>query len=392
MRLPSLQRRLLGFLGAALFFTPSLAGIAGVRVRPIENRPLAARPSIRDGWDAIDGVTPFANDHLPLRDRAIRVDTWFDETIFRDNPSSGQSSNPKVLVGDAGWLFLAEDLDNACNPAVPVREALANVSALHDLLSRYGKRLVFTVAPDKTTFMDDRLRSSPQLECARFFKAELWRLLATDPPKGYVDLRNLLEAERTNTGELLYRRLDTHWNKRAAVFATRAIADAFDPALWESSKVVRAQDMTVEDDLARMLGKRSQEQTPNFGLGRDVRRTVLAEQKSKVVDSPDAFHVTNQAKAEVPLVPGRTTYFYDSFGAVLFPFLSTLFVDIEGRSHLMTPPEMLTDRIADADTVIYEVVERHLVVQFGVLLDWGKIVADLESTLSDRAALNGTAP
>lgn len=386
MNLPPVQRFLLALLGALLFFMPTLAAAVGVRVRPIENRPLATRPSISDGWDAIDGVTPFANDHLPLRDRAIRIDSWIDESIFRDDPASGQSSNPKVLLGDAGMLFLADDLDKACNPAVPVQAALSNVIKLHDLLSRYGKRLVFTIIPDKTTIMDDRLRPSPQLECGRFAKTELWHLLAADPPRGFVDVHDGLKTARAKTGEALYRKLDTHWNERGAMLATRAIADALDPTLWESSKVVRVPDTTSEGDLARLLGRFTQEIIPNFELRRDVRRSVLYIQRGKGKNYIEDLHVTNKSQPNTSLMPGKTIFFYDSFGEVLLPFLSTLFADIQGRSHTLSSPETLAQRMATADTVIYEVVERDLVVQFGVKLDWGKILSDMELALSGGAS------
>ncbi|MBI1843864.1 MAG: hypothetical protein HYR89_04570 [Actinobacteria bacterium] len=389
MSLPPRQRLPLALLGALLLFVPALAAAAGVRAQPIENHPLAPRPSIGRGWDAVDDVVPFANDHLALRDRAIRLDTWVDEQVFGDNPASGQDADPKVLVGDDGWLFLAEDLTKACRPAETVATALANVDALHDALGRHGKRLVFLIAPDKTTFMDDRLRSSPGLPCARRFKADLWRRLATRPPRGYVDLRRRLDAESSKTGEFLYHRADTHWNDRAAVVATRAVVELIDPGLWTSSTVVRLGDVARTGDLARMLGSRSHEQAPHLGIRRNVTRTVRMIRESKIPDSPEAFEVINEAGPNTPLVPGRAVFLYDSFGAVLYPFLSTYFANIEGTNHLLMPPEATAERIAHGDTVIYEVVERHLIDQLGDSDYWRSVLTDLERRLGAGAMVGG---
>ena len=389
MNLPSGQRLPLALLGALLLFVPALAAAAGVRVHPIENRPLAAPPEIGRGWDAVDDVVPFANDHLALRDRAIRLDTWVDEQVFGDNPASGQDAGPKVLVGDDGWLFLAEDLTKACRPVETIDTALANVDALHDSLARHGKRLIFLIAPDKTTFMDDRLRSSPGLPCARRFKAELWRRPATRPPRGFIDLRRPLEAERAETGESMYHRTDTHWNDRAAVVATREVVELIDPELWTSSIVVPLGDVSRTGDLARMLGRRSQEQAPHLEIRRDVTRTVRMVRESKIPDAPEAFDVTNDARPNTPLVPGKAIFLYDSFGAVLYPFLSTYFANIEGTNHLLMSPAVTAERIAHGDTVIYEVVERHLIDQLGDSDYWRQVLTGLERRLGVAGTVGG---
>lgn len=381
VNLPPRQRLLLALAGALLIFLPGLATIAGVRAQPIENRPLVALPSVDDGWDALDDVVPFANDHLAFRDRAIRLDTWADENLFGDHPAYGQSTAPKVLLGDDSWLFLAEDLTKACRRLDTVETALANIEALHDVLEHHGKRLVFLVAPDKTTFMADQRRTSPDDACAERFKDHLWSSLATKPPRGYVDLLAALEAERSETGAVLYRRLDTHWNEHAAVVATRAVVEGIDPELWRTATVVQQGEIARPDDLTRMLGRSTREPAPHLVVRRSVTRTVRHILPGRIPGSPDAFHVTNRARGNTPLVGGKTLYFYDSFGAVLYPFLSGFFADIEGANHLLLPPAVIAERFPDADTVIYEVVERHLIDTMGDATSWAAILADLEQRL-----------
>ncbi len=385
MILPARQRLLLAIAGALLIFLPGLASLVGVRAQPIENRPLVALPSADDGWDAVDDVVPFANDHLAFRDRAIRLDTWVDEKLFGDHPAYGQSAEPKVLLGIDGWLFLAEDLTKACRPLDTIDAALDTIDALHDVLERHGKRLVFLIAPDKTTFMADHLRPSPGDACAARFKDRLWNSLANRPPRGYVDLRAALETERSDTGAVLYRRLDTHWNERAAVVATRAVVEGIDPELWATTTVVQQGEIARPDDLTRLLGRSTREPTPHLGVRRSVSETVRHIQPGDHPGSPHAFHVTNRARGNTPLVQGKTLFFYDSFGAMLHPFLSGFFADIEGANHLLTPPATIAERFPDADTVIYEIVERHLIDVFSHTTYWKAILADLEQKMADGA-------
>lgn len=350
MDISTFERRSLCLLGALLLFSPAFAAVVGVRGQPIENRPLSKGPSIDKGWDALDDITLWANDHLPLRDGAVRTDAWIDEHVFGDNPAAGQSSNPKVVLGKANWLFLAEDFSKACKPPHDVGTVLETVTYIHNAFARLGKRFVFVVAPDKTTFMDSQVLPGPHVSCARKFKANMWLRLRNAPPDGYTDLLGPLEEERNRSIRELYHRSDTHWNDYGAIIATKAIVESLDSELWGPESIVRLDDVSKRGDLARMLGKSSKESIPRLLL-------------------------TNHSG---PVWPGKTVLLYDSFGKVCIRFLQPFFSDLESHDHLLMSPGVLSSNIRNADTVIYQVVERHLLELLGDPGYWQQVVSDLE--------------
>jgi hypothetical protein len=79
----------LAFALAALFFfaTPVALRMAGVTARPFENRRLADAPRVSQGFDAFPQATRFFVDRLPLREQAVRADTWISRSIFATTPN-----------------------------------------------------------------------------------------------------------------------------------------------------------------------------------------------------------------------------------------------------------------------------------------------------------------
>lgn len=381
MRQSASERRTIFLLGALLIFGPALAALSGVRGSAMENRPLAKGPSLSKGWDAADEVSAWANDHLPLRNRAVNLDSWVDEHVFADNPTAGQSRTPKVVIGKNGWLFLGEDLTKACEPLGNLTNVFSNLTKIHDALDRLGKRFLVVVAPDKTTFMDNQLRSSANVKCARAFKEQLWNQLETTPPPGYVDVRTPLEQERTRNPRDLYHHTDTHWNDYAASVATKAVIDNIDPQLWNTGNIVRLADQHKAADLTRLLGRSTTERAPTLELRRQVVRSATETNDPRI---PQSLHVSNTAIGSTPLVPGSALFLHDSFGELIDPMLSTFFADFVSMAHIQMSPEIKAQRFLEADTVIYEVVERHLVEQFNDSNYWAGIIAQLDSSTQRR--------
>ena len=97
------MKRLLAALGIAFFFAPAAAFMAGERAEPIENRPLAALPSLSRGFNAFDDLTQWGVDHMPLRDSAVRLHTRLSRELLGEAPTLGRIGVP-VGVGEAPAL------------------------------------------------------------------------------------------------------------------------------------------------------------------------------------------------------------------------------------------------------------------------------------------------
>jgi hypothetical protein len=189
-----------------------------------------------------------------------------------------------VLQGEDGWLFLGADVSGACEPLLPLDETLAGLDRFGELVRRAGKTYVFTVAPDKSTMNPDKMPESyVGDDCAPEAKAAFWERMEDDPPVGYVDLKQELERVQEEDGENLWRPSDTHWAQRGGLVYAQQLADALDPALWRSSRIVPTGPVRLQADLAAQLGTPRTDEVPGLaarargrhrhrGAGHDDRR------------------------------------------------------------------------------------------------------------------------
>jgi hypothetical protein len=85
-----------------LIFAPSGASLAGIGSTPSQNREPAAAPSIEDGWNIVGKLGDYLKDRLRLKDVSLRIDSFIDRSIFREQPAFGGSATPQVLEGEDG--------------------------------------------------------------------------------------------------------------------------------------------------------------------------------------------------------------------------------------------------------------------------------------------------
>jgi hypothetical protein len=175
-----------------------------------------------------------------------------------------------VLQGEDGWLFLGADVSGACEPLLPLDETLAGLDRFGELVRRAGKTYVFTVAPDKSTMNPDKMPESyVGDDCAPEAKAAFWERMEDDPPVGYVDLKQELERVQEQDGENLWRPSDTHWAQRGALVYAQELAEALDPALWRTSRIVPTGPVELQADLAAQLGTPRTDTVPGWRLERE---------------------------------------------------------------------------------------------------------------------------
>lgn len=371
---PRARRWLVLLVGLVFLFTPAAAYVSGVRATEIENRPLTAFPSVSAGWQFFPQLSAWATDHLPLRDRAVAANTRLSETVFGEPPQYGGPAEgggagpvapapgdtqvqervfPKVLQGKDGWLFLGADVSGACEPLMPLDETLAGLSRFGDMVQRAGKTYVFTVAPDKSTMNPDKMPESYVGEdCAPRAKQAFWERMQNDPPVGYADLEQELERVQEEGGENLWRPSDTHWAQRGALVYAQELAEALDPALWRTSRIVPTGPVQLQADLAAQLGTPRKDEVPGWRLERegvtvtDERATTLA-----------------ATTTGAPLYTPETLILGDSFTQSSLSLLSPLFASarIVQPATATDDPPALVSAILSSDTVILEIVERSVV-------------------------------
>lgn len=380
-------------IGLVFLFTPAVAYALGVRATEIENRRLTAFPSVSDGWEFFPELSTWATDHLPLRDRAVAANTRLSEGVFGEPPQYGgpgpggagpvapapgeaaaaERVFPKVLQGDDEWLFLGADVSGPCEPLMPLEETVAGLDRFGELVRRAGKTYVFTVAPDKSTMNPGKLPDDyVGDDCAPEAKAAFWDRMRTDPPVGYVDLKQELARVQEEDGENLWRPSDTHWAQRGGLVYAEELAEALDPQLWRTSRIVPTGPVQLQADLAAQLGTPRKDEVPGWRLERDGVTVVEA--------TPNTLRSTTTG---APLYTPPTLILGDSFTQSSRTFLAPLFAS----ARIVQPATATDDQAAavaavvSADTVVLEIVERSVEAGDVPIIDEDFLVA-LEQALA----------
>lgn len=362
------RSRLLLAVGLLFVFGPTVAFAGGARAHEIENRRLAAFPSVSDGWKFFPELNTWANDHLPLRDRAIKTNTSLSESVFGQTPQYGDQSAgvgvvapptttgngtkrdyPHVIQGKDGWLFFGGDVANPCQPVAKIADALAGMQRFTDIIERSGRKLVFTIAPDKSEmnpqFMPDSYLGE---DCAPPARATLWSRIKSDPPSSYVDIKGPLAALAQSSTESLWRKHDTHWATRGAAVYAQQVIDAVRPGMWRPDELVGIGPVHRQGDLSVLLGTPVQDTFAGYQVRRPGVTVTSSSESLLTATSTDA-----------PLIKGGLIL-GDSFTQASRELLAPFF-DHARILHPVTAtvsPNGLAAAIKGSKVIVMELVER----------------------------------
>jgi hypothetical protein len=265
-----------------------------------------------------------------------------------------------VIIGKDGWLYLGEDVEAPCRPALAIGETLARLARLEHMVTGSGRRLVLVVAPDKSSIAPEHLPDTyPGEGCAARRRRDFWAAFAADPPVStFVDLRSPLLRRQAADGEPVYRALDTHWTPLGATVYVRELANALEPAIWQGTRVERAGVVQMGGELARMLGEPRSEPVARWEV---VRPGVRGNFATAGLSGAPATIANSSTGAG--LFESRTALLVDSFslpqisGSALF----SLFSDARAVYSEGATPDTIASLIAGAETVVVEAVERYVV-------------------------------
>ena len=361
--MPSSRIRLaVAALALVFFMLPAALVAVGVRAQPFENRKLADPPDVAHGWRAFDETTRYVIDHLPLREEAVRANTWVYLNIFgstpsygrdgaggstaadalpfgadrveRDAPRTGRAAPASgVVVGKDGWLFSQRDFDLACRPPVPRQRAVARWERLLSIVRGSGREAVLVVAPDKSSIYPERLPGTfSGSRCGPAGQERLLRLLDVAGPSGIVSLHQPLVRAKAANPEPVYLRTDTHWTSAGAL----TVPEHTLPRLRRTLRVapgetVPGPEERVTGDLSRLLGAPKRETAPTLRIRR-------------------------QGPARLP---GRTLTVGDSFWDAARPLVRPYLAHERHVRWNHVSAFALIRAIRDADTVIFQTVARN---------------------------------
>lgn len=361
----ALIRLAFALLAIAFFAAPVALRAVGVHANAFENRRLAQAPELSQGWEVFQQATRFLTDRMPLREQAVRANTKLWDNVFSTAPRYGSAAKDRALPfggapgaagappgkpqaqaggalrGRDGWLYVPDELSTMCKPAVPFPQAIRRWEQLVSLVRASGRRAVMLIPPDKGSIYPEHLPADLSLtRCAKRGKREFWEQVSRLPHgSGLVGLREELLSLKRQTSDLVYSKSDTHWTTVGAIALVRAALASVGRGVQVAPGEYRpARPQPLVGDLSVLLGDPRSETVPQ----RIIRRSPTA-----------------------PRVPGRTLFVHDSFGYAPMALLSPYFEDLDVMLWDSVKPAQAARRIAAADTVIFENVERSFTTRAG---------------------------
>ena len=160
------------------------------------------------------------------------------------------------------------------------------------------------------------------------------------------------------------------------------LADALDPALWRSSRIVPTGPVRLQADLAAQLGTPRTDEVPGWRLEREG-VTVTEERATTIAATTTG----------APLHTPSTLILGDSFTQSSLSLLSPLFASarIVQPATATDDPPALVSAILSSDTVVLEIVERSVVGGDVPIIDEA-FLARLEQALAPAPAQTAPAP
>jgi alginate O-acetyltransferase complex protein AlgJ len=154
-------------------------------------------------------------------------------TTFTGADGLYYSYAPGVVAGQQDYLFLGNDFDFACGIGPAMRHSLAAYAKLARIIRRSGRRVVFTVAPDKTAALSAvRPSQPPHGVCDQEGLAAQDQLLEHF---GDPDFLPLLAPLRRSPHQV-YWRTDQHWTTVGGSVFARALATHLTPRLGQQQR------------------------------------------------------------------------------------------------------------------------------------------------------------
>jgi alginate O-acetyltransferase complex protein AlgJ len=276
-----------------------------------------------------------------------------------DGKTYGRS--PILIRGRDNHVFFGEEFDSACGHGKAYGKAMKRYSALASLLRRSGKRVIFTVSPNKSAVLKSKLLPSqlPHKKCDLLGMSQQERLIDRFGAKGYVPIRQALVDRAKRTGHV-YWPLDTHWTRVGADVWVDAMARTLDPRLADRQRFRKGKE-TIEVDVSYLeVIPKTRETGPALYTSTPVR---VAPVPGSLPYDPDKQFSTQHAWTTTPARKawkGDTVILGDSFTYRALDNMQPLFARGTFLWYNQLSLDVLVDALVDADTVVMQITQRYV--------------------------------
>lgn len=265
--------------------------------------------------------------------------------------------SPILIRGKNGTVFYGEEMDGACGYGKTFDTSLAKLAKLAKIIQRSGRRVVFTVPPNKSAVVKkDILKNQlPHGKCDLMGIAQQDRTLDRFADKNYVGLRKPLADRAARGVKHLYWPIDTHWTRLSAQTWVNLLAAKLDPALAKRQTYRKGKE-TIETDVSYLgVIPETKEKGPAVFTTTNVKVKADPAYDPANVIVP---HHTWTTKPAARTWGGRTLLIGDSFTYRALDALMPLFGKGEFIWYGQPGIPDIADAMAAADTVVIQVVQR----------------------------------
>ncbi|MBQ4465127.1 MAG: hypothetical protein II916_04115 [Oscillospiraceae bacterium] len=319
-----------------------------------EKRQLAPVPSLmtEDGQfntGFSSECLAYVSDHFGFRSQLVTADAALKSTVL------GYSAEPKVTIGQDGWLYYTQTLNDATGvPTVSelgIRNIVYNLRMSRDYVESKGSEFIVAIVPNKASVYPQYLpyNYQPSGVAGNYGNLEV---AAADAGLNWCDLHGILQtAAAERNGELIYHKLDTHWNNTGALIGSRAILDSTGKEYNDFSAETAEYRTTHEweGDLQKMLFP--DVEAPDEQHEYDIPFTYQYLGRFKDVDD-----LTINTSCET--AQGSLLMFRDSFARAAMPYLSENFAAARYCRARPNPYYYLENETFD--DVVMEIAERNI--------------------------------
>ncbi len=316
----SLQLIFLILVGAVLCLPAWGLWLDAAKSETCENRALASFPEETETISFWKAFEAYFKDHFLGREMVTQAASLARVQLFQSSPRPD-----KVVIGKNGWLYYMSRSDKVFDSFA--RQNLLSQKELADLFARWNRRhrilkergitYYQAVWPNKSTiypeFLPFRMASAPRGDISKIDQVLAYGQ-KNHPNLPILDVRTTLMEEKEK--DILYRRLDTHWNELGAYYAYRALMAFLGEEAYSLEAFTLEETLTSEGDLMNMLGlcgrNTFSETIPSFWYPEWEQITKQPTTRSNmfVMQNPNA------PKQK------RILLFRDSFTSALVPFIS----------------------------------------------------------------------
>jgi hypothetical protein len=327
---------------------PLLATILGYDSINLDRSSLSPMPALikddRINASFTSEFDDFFTDQFSLRTMMITAYNEIYANIFK------QSGNDKVIVGQQGFLFFEETLNDYLKVNLLSQHDLMRFNEVLRIQNKYlqSKNIngYFMIVPNKATIYPEYM---PSTFNAIGQRSNLDQMSEMDLNMNYIDLTSALIEQKSVVDDELYHRQDSHWNNIGAAIGYLEMMKSLNKESLSLLNMTLVKKADWQGDLARMLypSKITLEQQFYFQLP-----NLFTFTKAIRTFEDIQIESVNTAKE------GRLIMFRDSFANALIPYISESFAQVNYDRTF--PYDFNRIEGLQSDTLVIEIAERNL--------------------------------